>query len=77
MDFFYRNVIFVYIFLGKYPHGHTSDFLLAGHAVSLTLNLCSLPESFVNVLVHLGILNILVDLKKCPFIGVLEIVIRP
>ena len=77
MDLVYRNLIFVHILLRKYPHGHTSDFLLAGYAVSLALYLCSLPETLVDVLVHLGIFDIVVNLKEGSLIGILQIVIRP
>ena len=77
VDLVYRNLIFVNIFFCKYPHRHAANFFFTGNAVGLSLYLCSLPETFVNIFIHLRIFDIIVDLQERAFIGVLKIIIGP
>ena len=77
MDLVYRDIVFVDIFFGKYPHRHTSDLLLARNTVGLPLYLRRFPEPLVDILVHIRVLDIVVDLKERSLIGILEIVVGP
>ncbi len=77
VDLLYRNLISVHVLLREYPHRHASDLFLAWNAVGLALYLRRLPETLVDILVHLGILDIIINLKEGPFVSVLQIIVRP